>query len=370
MTGSSRLVGGILLTGGSSRRMRKDKATLVVGGEPMAERVARLLACVVSFAVEVGPGYTHLASVRENPPGSGPLAGVAAGRSALLAAGFDGPALVVACDLPLLTADLLTHLASRPGTSSVLPVVGGRAQPLCARWSAEDLAASAAALARGERSLRELPRRNAAELLNEASLATVASPEALFDVDKPEDLAELGCRLESGPGQANHDGEPCLRDPTTSDWIEVRSSRLPSEKAMRWAILPSCGAVVSFTGTVRDHSPGRPRVTGLEYEAHLELAVARLHLVVTAARERWPALGRIALLHRTGPLAVTEATVVVAVSAPHRDEAFAAARFCIDTLKETVPIWKRETWEGGSDWSACDHEIVDVPTHRLKQQAR
>ena len=79
----------------------------------------------------------------------------------------------------------------------------------------------------------------------------------------------------------------------------------------------------------------------------------------------WPALGRIALLHRTGPLAVTDAAVVVVVSAPHRAEAFDAARFCIDTLKATVPIWKKETWAGGEDWGTdatpVDQAEVAIP---------
>lgn len=145
------------------------------------------------------------------------------------------------------------------------------------------------------------------------------------------------------------------------DWVDIGPRALPLEEAAAWATLPACGAVVTFTGTVRDHSAGRPGVSRLDYEAHLDLARARLAEVAAAARRSWPELGRIALLHRTGPLAVTEATVVVAVSAPHRHEAFEAARFCIDTLKETIPIWKRETWVGGSDWSTCDHALRDVP---------
>ena len=69
---------------------------------------------------------------------------------------------------------------------------------------------------------------------------------------------------------------------------------------------------------------------------------------------------RLALLHRVGDLALSEASVAVVASSPHRPEAFEAARFCIDTLKETVPIWKREHWEGGSDWGQCAHDIRPV----------
>ena len=105
-----------------------------------------------------------------------------------------------------------------------------------------------------------------------------------------------------------------------------------------------------FTGTVRDHAEGRTGVERLEYEAYEEQAVAKMEGVAASARDKWPGLGRIALLHRTGRLEVSDVAVVVAVSAPHRDEAFEAARFCIDTLKAEVPIWKKERWADGEDW--------------------
>jgi molybdopterin synthase catalytic subunit len=123
---------------------------------------------------------------------------------------------------------------------------------------------------------------------------------------------------------------------------------------------PDCGATVVFTGVVRDHSEGREGVRSLEYEAYDEEVTPRLATVVAEARTRWPALGRVAVLHRTGLLHVGEASVVVAVSAPHRGEAFDGAEFCIDTLKATVPIWKRETWANGQDWSTCAHMIEEV----------
>ena len=144
------------------------------------------------------------------------------------------------------------------------------------------------------------------------------------------------------------------------DWLALTDAALPVEGAVAWAGLPSCGAVVLFNGTVRDHAEGRPGVSSLEYEAYEEEVVPRLAAIAAEARARWPVLGRVALLHRTGALVVRETSVVVAASAPHRPEAFAAARFCIDTLKATVPIWKRETWEGGSDWSTCAHPVDEV----------
>lgn len=119
---------------------------------------------------------------------------------------------------------------------------------------------------------------------------------------------------------------------------------------MAWATGPAWGAVVSFTGTVRDHAEGRPGVTGLDYEAYEEQAAAVLDDLAGGARARWPQLGRLVLLHRVGALVPGEASVVVVTSSAHRAEAFEAARWCIDTVKATLPVWKRERWSGGEDW--------------------
>src|SRR3546814_3236498 len=131
----------------------------------------------------------------------------------------------------------------------------------------------------------------------------------------------------------------CSSDVCSSDlglsWIALSADPLPVDVASAWVVQPSCGAVVTFTGTARDHAPGREGVELLEYEAYEEHAVARMAAVVAAARDSWPTLGRFALLHRTGRVDVGEAAVVVAVAAPHRGEAFEAARFAIDELKRT-----------------------------------
>jgi molybdopterin synthase catalytic subunit len=134
------------------------------------------------------------------------------------------------------------------------------------------------------------------------------------------------------------------------DWLGLTSEPLPFGAVADWAVLPSCGAVVVFAGTVRDHADGRPGVTGLAYEAYVEQVEPKLAEVAASAREQWPMLGRIALLHRIGPLELSDVAVLVAVSAPHRPEAFDAARWCIDTIKASVPIWKQETWSGGVAW--------------------
>lgn len=148
--------------------------------------------------------------------------------------------------------------------------------------------------------------------------------------------------------------------PAGDDWIGAGEGVLPTTEALAWAVRPDCGAVVTFCGTVRDHAGGRRGVTHLDYEAYLEQVEPRLAAAARAARARWPGLGRVALLHRLGRLLVGEVSVVVVVSAPHRGEAFDAARFCIDAVKESVPIWKRETWAEGSDWGLCAHDVRDL----------
>jgi molybdopterin synthase catalytic subunit len=156
------------------------------------------------------------------------------------------------------------------------------------------------------------------------------------------------------------DASPDLVPPDDETWLGLASSPLPVAEAVAWAVRPDCGGVVLFSGTARDHAEGRPGVERLEYEAYESQAVPRLRDVAGEARVRWPTVGRIALLHRTGVLAVGDSAVVVVVSAPHRAEAFEAARFCIDALKRSVPIWKREWWAGGESWGLEAQDIVDA----------
>jgi molybdopterin synthase catalytic subunit len=144
----------------------------------------------------------------------------------------------------------------------------------------------------------------------------------------------------------------------------LTEEELPVGQVADWAVLPSCGAVVTFTGTARDHAEGRPDVTGLAYEAYESQVGPRFHAIVDEARRQWPDLGRVAVLHRTGPVAIGEASVVVAASSPHREAAFEAARWCIDSLKATAPIWKRETWAGGESWGLDARELSDLSPDR------
>lgn len=116
---------------------------------------------------------------------------------------------------------------------------------------------------------------------------------------------------------------------------------------------PSAGAIVTFLGTVRDHSQGK-RVLYLEYDAYPEMAEMTLRQIGEEIRERW-GLDRVAIVHRVGRLEIGEASVAIAVAAPHRAEAFEACRYAIDRLKEMVPIWKKEVWEGSEHWVEEDH---------------
>lgn len=145
--------------------------------------------------------------------------------------------------------------------------------------------------------------------------------------------------------------------PSGDDWVALSAAELPLGQLAAWPVVPRCGAVVLFAGTVRDHAEGRPGVSSLEYEAYEQVAVRQMSAIVTELRGRWPAVGRVAIVHRSGVLQPSEVSVVVAVSAPHRPEAFEAARFAIDMTKARVPIWKRETWEGGSDWGLDAHFV-------------
>lgn len=133
-------------------------------------------------------------------------------------------------------------------------------------------------------------------------------------------------------------------------WVALSPVTLPLEEAVAWATLPDCGAVVSFSGVVREHSQDHQGVYEIAYEAYEEQAARAMEEVAAKAKAHWRELRRLALLHRVGAVAVSDPAVVVVASAPHRAEAFAAAAFCIDALKATVPIWKLEKHQDGESW--------------------
>jgi molybdopterin-guanine dinucleotide biosynthesis protein A len=179
---------GIVLTGGTSRRLGFDKATVVVAGETLAARAARVLAAACAPVIEVGPGRTALRAVREEPVGSGPLAALVAGADALAAE----TVVLLACDLVRVERPLLALLAGWEGAPSVVPMVGAMPQLVCARYGPDALAAARSLLATGERSLRALFAGIDVDLVPETRWSSVAASDAFDDVDTPADLARLG----------------------------------------------------------------------------------------------------------------------------------------------------------------------------------
>ena len=127
---------------------------------------------------------------------------------------------------------------------------------------------------------------------------------------------------------------------------------------------PDAGAIVTFIGTTRATNRGRS-VLKLEYEAYADMAVSEFEKIGEQARSRWE-LTRVAIVHRVGVVPLGEASVIIAVSAPHRREALEACHFCIDRLKLVAPIWKKEHFDGGEVWigslADCDHGHDDEPS--------
>jgi len=111
---------------------------------------------------------------------------------------------------------------------------------------------------------------------------------------------------------------------------------------------PQAGAIATFIGTTRNNNEGR-KVIALDYDGYSEMAEKELARIGEDAKTKWP-ICRMAIVHRLGPVQITEASVIIAVSAGHRDAAFAACRFAIEEIKKTVPIWKKEMYEGGEVW--------------------
>jgi len=195
MPPSPATVAGLLLTGGASRRMGRDKALIEIDGQRLVDRLAAGLLAVADPVLEVGPGWSALPAVREDPPGTGPLAAVSTGAAALRAAGHDGPVIVLAVDMPRAGVEVLRLLAGRAGPATAVPRADGHPQVLCARYGPEALAAVDRLLAAGGRSLRGLVEAMAARgevgWVEPEEWEPVAGPGAFADVDTPADLQRL-----------------------------------------------------------------------------------------------------------------------------------------------------------------------------------
>lgn len=142
-----------------------------------------------------------------------------------------------------------------------------------------------------------------------------------------------------------------LKHVTLTTQIEISDKPLDIQSCIDWVMSPQSGGIDIFIGTVRDATKGK-RVIKLEFDAYEPMALKEMKKIAELAFKKWP-VQKLLIHHRTGVLQVGEVPVVIAVSCAHRDAAFEACRFVIDTLKQTVPIWKKEIFEDGEVWVAA-----------------
>ena len=130
--------------------------------------------------------------------------------------------------------------------------------------------------------------------------------------------------------------------------FRVTHETIDLQELVRFVSDPEAGAIATFIGTTRNHNDGR-KVIALDYDGYPEMAEKELARIGEVARKQWE-ISRMAIVHRLGPVQITESSVMIAVSSGHRAAAFAACRFAIEEIKRTVPIWKKEVFEGGEVW--------------------
>jgi molybdopterin synthase catalytic subunit len=167
--------------------------------------------------------------------------------------------------------------------------------------------------------------------------------------EEPQGLLYAVNREYADPGRELADGdEVALIPPVSGGAFRIREEALSLDAVVDEVRAPEAGAIATFVGTTRAQSRGR-RVEHLDYEAYAGMAEDVMAQIATDLERRYD-LCAVAIHHRTGRVEIGEPSVVIAVSAPHRDDALAACKDAIDTLKETVPLWKKEVYEGGEEW--------------------
>jgi molybdopterin synthase catalytic subunit/molybdopterin converting factor small subunit len=170
---------------------------------------------------------------------------------------------------------------------------------------------------------------------------------------RPFTLFAVGQDYVSPDHRLRPDDELCLFPPVSggaaADIYRVVTEPLSPDTIAAEVDDPGAGGIVIFSGVVRNETGGRP-VKFLEYEAHAPMAEVKMREIGEIVRTRWPGVKRVAMLHRIGRLEIGEASVLIAVAAAHRGDAFEACRYAIDTLKRTVPVWKKEHFEDGEVW--------------------
>jgi molybdopterin synthase catalytic subunit len=131
--------------------------------------------------------------------------------------------------------------------------------------------------------------------------------------------------------------------------FEITTEELSADEVVARLADPDVGAVIAFVGVVRGSTDGR-EVRYLEYEAYPEMAEEVLQQIAGEIRERWRTIRDVAIVHRVGRLEIGDTSVVIALSAAHREEVFDAVRYAVSRLKEVAPIWKKEVWTDGAEW--------------------
>ena len=187
----------------------------------------------------------------------------------------------------------------------------------------------------------------------ESAWAAVADRHPELAPYRPFTLFAVGQDYVTPDHRLRPDDELCLFPPVSggagADIYRVVTEPLSPEAIAAEVDDPGAGGIVIFSGVVRNETGGRP-VKFLEYEAHAPMAEAKMREIGESLRGRWSGVKRVAMLHRIGRLEIGEASVLIAVSAAHRGDAFDACRYAIDTLKRTVPVWKKEHFEDGEVW--------------------
>ena len=188
-------------------------------------------------------------------------------------------------------------------------------------------------------------------------------------------LSTLVCAVDEEYVPSDHalrDGDDVALIPPVSggagrELFRVTSEQLDPERLVEAVRRDESGAVALFYGVARNHSEGR-RVSALEYDAYPAMAERKLRQVADEVRARWPITG-IGVWHRTGRLAIGETSLLVAVSAAHREEAFEACRHAVDRIKQVVPIWKKEIWEDGDGAWVAGHPVEAPQRAEAKPEA-
>jgi molybdopterin synthase catalytic subunit len=187
----------------------------------------------------------------------------------------------------------------------------------------------------------------------EAAWAAVVDRHPQLSAYRPFTLFAVGNEYVDSGHALRPSDELCLFPPVSGgaggDVYRVVSEPLSPDAIASEVDDPAAGGIVIFSGVVRNETGGRP-VKFLEYEAHAPMAEAKMREIGETVRARWTGVKRVAILHRVGRLEIGESSVLIAVSAAHRQEAFEGCRYAIDTLKRTVPVWKKEHFEDGEVW--------------------